>query len=91
LPRRWKTCSLVWKRWEEEFIVFSISSGNTHLLNPVAAKVLTALEKNPGTAAEICQRIASEFQLESDDEVIQHVEKLLSDLHELGLIEPVSQ
>lgn len=86
----WKAADLLWKSLDGEFIVFNRTSGNTHLLNPVAAQALKALEQGPANAAQLSQRIASQVDLKSDGELAQHVEALLANLDQLGLIEPVS-
>lgn len=70
--------------------MFHIASGNTHVINPLAAHILRALADQPAAPQELSQRIAAEAQLEDDDELLQSVEKLLANLDELGLIEPIS-
>jgi PqqD family protein of HPr-rel-A system len=86
----WKTPTLLWKSWGEEVIVFNLASGNTHLLNPVAAQVLRALERKPANTFELSSQIAASANIDADEEFIQHVEQLVTNLDELGLVEPVS-
>lgn len=88
--KRWRAADLKWKSWEDGKLVFHTASGNTHVVNPLAASILRTLADQPTGPAEVSQRIAAEAQLENDDELLQSVEKLLANLDELGLIEPIS-
>jgi PqqD family protein of HPr-rel-A system len=85
--RLWKTVKIYWKQWDDGTVVFNALSGSTHLLNPTAAIVLKALEEKPANATDLAQYLASKIQVDSDQELIAHVENLLSNLDELGLIE----
>jgi PqqD family protein of HPr-rel-A system len=87
----WKTFPLVWVTWGEESIVFNKSSGNTHLVNSMAAKILSLLQVQPRSAEEICQSIATEMQLDADDEILQRVKVVFETLDHLGLIESLPQ
>jgi PqqD family protein of HPr-rel-A system len=78
----------LWKTWGEESIVFNESSGNTHLLNPTAAKILSMVQSQPSSAQEISLKIASESGLAADEEILQRVNVVLETLDSLGLIEP---
>jgi PqqD family protein of HPr-rel-A system len=80
----------LWKTWGEESIVFNQSSGNTHLLNPTAAKILSIVQSQPSSAEEISLKIASESELGADEEILQRVDVVLETLDSLGLIEPLS-
>ena len=87
----WKPASaLCWKQWHDGTLVFNALSGNTHLLNPTAAMVLRALEQRPANAVELAEQLASQIGVEADEELATQVETLLSNLDELGLIEPIS-
>jgi PqqD family protein of HPr-rel-A system len=84
----WKTFPLLWKTWGEESIVFNESSGNTHLLNRTAAKILSIVQSQPSSAEEISLKIASESGLSADEKILQRVDVVLETLDNLGLIEP---
>jgi PqqD family protein of HPr-rel-A system len=90
-PIVWKTFQLVWVTWGEESIVFNKSSGNTHLVNSMAAKILSLLQLQPRSAEEISQSIATEMQLDDDDEILQRVKIVFETLDHLGLIESLPQ
>jgi PqqD family protein of HPr-rel-A system len=78
----------LWKTWGEESIVFNESSGNTHLLNPTAAKILSIVQSQPSSAEEISLTIASESGLDADKKILDRVNAVLETLDNLGLIEP---
>jgi len=83
--------SLLWKQWGDEPVVYNIESGNTHLISSIAAKILRRLDQQPSTLAQVAAYLASEVHIDSDKEVVKHVERLLSDLDELGLIKPFNE
>jgi PqqD family protein of HPr-rel-A system len=86
---RWSTQPLLWKQWLDELVVYNLTSGNTHVINPIAAKILRQLELQPSTPTQLAENVASEFDLESDQEVVGHVERLIGDFDELGLVKPI--
>lgn len=83
----WKIYPLVWKQWADESVVFHQSSGNTHYITPTAAKILSLLQMESGTAPEISQRLAKETHLEPDEEILQGVQAALETLDNLGLVQ----
>src|SRR5262249_9723902 len=88
----WKAspeAQLLWRQWDGEYVVYNPASGDTHLLNPVAAAALQCLEQSPTSLAQLTEWVASELDLESEPELRQHLEKLLTQFEELGLIEVV--
>jgi PqqD family protein of HPr-rel-A system len=87
----WSTESLLWRQWIDETIVYNPASGNTHVIGPVATKILRRLEQQPSTASQLAESIASEFDVESDQEVVEHVERLVSNLEELGLVKSFTE
>ena len=90
-PTYWKVARIVSKSWDDGVVVFNLDSGSTHLLNPTAAQALKCLEETPCDARVLSERLASQTALDSDAELVTHVERLLAQLDELGLVEPVYQ
>lgn len=86
----WKSSPFSWRAWGDEFVVFNRLSGSTHLLTAKAAKVLFLLEQRPGSALDLSNQLAADAGIETDSELLGHVESLLAELDELGLVEPVS-
>lgn len=87
----WVAQALLWNQWDDEPVVYNIISGNTHLITPAAAKVLRRLEQQPSTASQLAESIASEFNVDSDQEVVEYIERLISDLDELGLVKSLTR
>jgi PqqD family protein of HPr-rel-A system len=88
----WKVlqgATLLWRQWDGEYIVYNSASGDTHLLNPIAAAALRCLEQSPADVVHLTEWVVSEQGLEPEPELRQHLEKLLTQFEELGLIEVV--
>jgi len=91
---RWKVNSgfpLYWQSWDNEFVVYNSGSGDTHLLDPVAAEALQSLEQESADLSELAGKIAASLKIEPDSEFSAYLEQLLSNLYKLGLIERVQQ
>ena len=91
---RWKVNSgfpLHWQSWDDEFVVYNSGSGDTHLLDPVAAEALQNLEQESADLSELVDRVAASLEIEPDSEFSAYLEQLLSDLHKLELIQRVQQ
>ena len=52
-------CRLHWKAWDDEFVIFDEGSGDTHLLDPLAAEFLKVLEESPGEVPGLARRTRS--------------------------------
>ena len=91
---RWKAISsfpLHWRSWGDEFVVYNSGSGDTHLLDPVAAEALQNLEQESADLSELVARVAASLEIEPDTDFAAYLEQLLSDLYKLGLIERIQQ
>jgi PqqD family protein of HPr-rel-A system len=75
-------CRLEWREWGAFHVVFNPASGDTHLLNALAAFVLTTLERKAATLEEL-ERLVSDSGAPAGD-----VEALVRELDELGLVAP---
>jgi PqqD family protein of HPr-rel-A system len=87
----WRAGRLLMKSWDDGVIVYNLDSGTTHLLNPTAGQVLYYLADAHASVGALSHRLASENDLESDEELDHTVEDLLKQLDSLGLIEPVTE
>ena len=81
---------LLWESFEEEFFLFNTASGHTHVLNALGATLLRALASGDRSRAELLATLTDT----SDDsaragELVAHLDWLLAQLDELGLVEPV--
>jgi PqqD family protein of HPr-rel-A system len=90
LSKTWKAEQLLWRSWTDEHIVYNVSSGNTHVITPIAVKVLKFLQDIPSTRDQIAQHLVSENGIDLDDELVTYVERLVADLDKLGLVLPLS-
>ncbi len=90
--QRWATQSLLWQEWNSTPVIYNVASGNTHLITPTAAKVLRQLEKEPSSTSQIAEKIALESGIDTDDpELREHIERLINNLDELGLVQPITE
>lgn len=78
---------LIWRELDEELVVRNARTGNTHLLEPLAAEVLrTLLESEAGLSAlELVSRLRDGEGTE--DEWETSIEAVLSEFERLGLAE----
>lgn len=67
-------------------LVYHRASGLTHILAPPAPQILEALDEGPAEASEIAARIASLFELASDDPTAA-ITARLAELEAAGLVE----
>lgn len=68
-------------------MVFDPESGDTHLLDFVAAEALACFTVEPADAAAIATRLADRLELPADAELAQYVDRVIEQLDHLGLIE----
>ena len=90
-PGAWRLTegsSLLWKLWDDEYVVFDRGSGDTHLLDLVAGEVLRLLERESHDAGGLVTRVAAALEIEADGALAGHVAQTLTKLHRAGLIEP---
>lgn len=90
-PPRWalnQSASLSWKSFDDEFIVFNATSGDTHLLNRVSAEALRCLEDSPATATQLARRVIERLGLPESHDTERQIAELLFRFDDLGLVEP---
>ncbi|MBL8698830.1 MAG: HPr-rel-A system PqqD family peptide chaperone [Alphaproteobacteria bacterium] len=76
--------------WDDEAVVFSSHSGSTHVLSAVAGETLFALiEGGPADAPTLCRRLAERHEIDVDDSLTTAVDRVISEMDELGLITEV--
>jgi PqqD family protein of HPr-rel-A system len=81
---------LTWRSWDEdECVVFSDLSGDTHLVNRVTAEVLRHLERAELDLPELARRVATALGTEPGADFETHLAQLLAHLDAIGLVEPV--
>lgn len=88
----WKVveaADLRWRFWDDQFVVYSPASGDTHLLNPVAGEILRCLEQAPANLPELVRRVASRLKLDANKQLLEQIGSFLGELENFGLIEAV--
>ena len=82
------TDAIAWHKWDGEFVVRNERTGSTHLLGPLAGRVLQALLEADGTrsAAELEAGLGDQPAAASDGNVA--IDAVLSEFQRLGLAEP---
>ena len=90
---RWSVTSqgsFLWENWDEdEFVVYSTASGDTHLINGVTAEVLRQLERRDLEFSQLVLNLAESFGAELDQQTESYVARLLVHLDEIGLVDAV--
>ena len=77
---------LTWRVWDDEFLVYNTTSGQTHHLNFLAGEALRSLEAEPGSTSELVCRLADQFEIAQDSPPLQMIDRLMRQFDELGLI-----
>ena len=79
---------LVWREFDDEFLVYNSASGQTHHLNLLAGEALCSLEAEAAQTQELIRRLADKFEIAEDSPSLQMIDSLVRELDELGLIAP---
>jgi PqqD family protein of HPr-rel-A system len=83
-------CTLLWRNWDGEQIVYNTGSGDTHYLDFLSAAILKKLECAPAAVPELASCISCHDQSDPAENAYEHIEILLGNLLSVGLIEPVA-
>jgi PqqD family protein of HPr-rel-A system len=90
---RWRTLpdfDLYWRFLEQQYVVYHSGSGDTHVLDPIAALLVQQLSAEPIDSAALVHRIETLLNLEGTEGLREKLESTLSQLSNLGLIEPIT-
>ncbi|NIP86632.1 MAG: HPr-rel-A system PqqD family peptide chaperone [Planctomycetales bacterium] len=90
LPAKWQVpagVTLTWKQWNDDFLVFNPHTGDTHLLDFVAAAGVQCFEQEALDEEALRDRLASRLEVEPDPELSTYAAQLITHLDHLGLIE----
>jgi len=80
--------TLLQETWEDEHFVLNPRSGETHVLNGLTAAILSALAEAPISLDELVERFGPALGGATDEAPEQILDTLLSQLDQLGLIDP---
>jgi PqqD family protein of HPr-rel-A system len=87
---QWRTLrdnALRFQVWNEEFVVYNEVSGDTHVLEEAAARLLIEVQRAPSDVLSLAQRLADEWQCEVNDDFLHEIEMALANMHALCLVE----
>ena len=76
-------------RWADETLLFHEGSGDTHLFGHFEVQVLDYLQDHTATLPEIMSFITTGSGEEADDEFFFYIERVVTQLERLGVIERV--
>jgi PqqD family protein of HPr-rel-A system len=68
-------------------VIFDEGSGDTHLLDPLAAEFLKVLEESPGEVPGLARRLVARLELAPDAALIGRVRELVERFVAVGLVE----
>jgi PqqD family protein of HPr-rel-A system len=83
--------AIVWREWDGEFVVRNERSGSSHLLGPLAGRVLQVLLEADGALSveAIASRLNGPPVAAADPELCAAIDKALSEFRRLELALPV--
>ena len=90
-PETWRItqgCQLLWHTWDEEYVIFNTSSGDTHLLDKVSGEILKILEEQSTDLAQLVVKSVERLGLDPNPANTSRIEDLIAKFCELDLIEP---
>ena len=80
---------LVWKSWDDdEYVVYSPASGDSHLINRFTAEVLRQLEHSDLELPDLSSTVARSLGIELDPKTETYIARLVAYLDRIGLVEP---
>ena len=89
---QWKLApnsDLHWRSWDGEVVIFHPASGDTHILHPLAAEILSQLEVKTVDVEQLGAHVAQTFELQPSDELLRQLEQCVKQFADLGLVIPV--
>jgi len=87
---RWQIISgfeLRWLNWDDEFVVYHTGSGDTHLLNSMAAIILEQMASSSLSLQELSDYFIHSLGINPDNDFEKNLKQLVTELERSGLIE----
>ena len=78
---------LIWKEWDDVFIIYQPSSAETHVFNVTTALILRTLEQGSLGDYEVRERIEQALGVNPGDLATAELSFAIGRLEELGLVE----
>ena len=82
--------AIVWREWDGDVVVRNERSGSSHLLGPLAGRVLQILLESESalSVADIAARLGDPQAVAADSEWRAAIDEVLVEFHRLELAEP---
>lgn len=80
---------LLFRSWNDDSAVvcYDTISGDTHLLNPLAAETLSQLQRDATLSLDVlATRVAASLDIEVDEDLVRAIEQILSEFTERGVL-----
>jgi len=87
---KWKTAVVSeqhLQKMDDDYVVFNVNSGSTHLLGFVAGQILLQLESASMDKDSLTLKLAAQWEQTMQPDFVQGVESVLTDLQSLDLIQ----
>lgn len=82
------------RAWDNEVVVYEATSGNTHLLDTTAARILATIANAPADPATLARALAGVWQDTPGEQAHEYtharVDAILAELAGISLITPVT-
>lgn len=75
------------RNWEDECVVYTIDSGETHLLNAIAARILATLERESAAFAALLGEVQEQMGGPENTQAVTSLREVLDSLSKLGIIQ----
>lgn len=74
--------------WEDDdlAVAYDKVSGDTHLIESLAIKILQLIEKTPASAEAIAQELADRFSADDQEKIPEFISATLLQLRDVGLV-----
>lgn len=79
---------LLWRRFQDDFIVYNTGSGNTHLLDLLSGEILQIIETRQPTTTYLRTHIDDARRSQHEGANDAYLDELLERFQRLGLVEP---
>lgn len=76
---------LHWRHWNNEYLVFDLATGRTHVLDPFTAGVLLTIEAGASNQAEVLAKLGTSMSV---DLISETLPSILGELIKSSLIQP---
>lgn len=76
---------LHWQHWNNEYLVFDLATGRTHVLDTFTAGVLLAIEEGASNQAELLAKLGTSMSVDVISDILPSI---LGELIKSSLIDP---